>query len=156
MSLMLVFCTLWADRHIQCFQETPTCLILGLKKLKRPQTPLAPWTPAHFFSQQQSCATCRFSHHHMVMVSSQKKQLHMYRAGSSASQIAAGSQGGLTLYYVLNLFSPASSAWQARGHRTERTPYQSSRQTRTPSLRRPPPPLQRDGGPKPFRGCATR
>ena len=44
MILMLALCSVWADRHIQCFEETATCLLACLKILKRPQTPQIPWT----------------------------------------------------------------------------------------------------------------
>ena len=92
--LMLVLCSIWADRHIQCFDETATCLIVSLKTLNRPQTTQVPWT---LHSSASSTALPNLSvlpacHGHESPL---EKTLHMYRAGSLASQIAAKKKGGL-------------------------------------------------------------
>ena len=135
-------------------QEIGTCLNLAQEGMTRTHKQQAPWTLRSSCLVDNLVQPVRFCTQVMKIVSSENKACICTRLALQPTRLRPRPRR--TLYCNLNPFWVASWASQARGRRMEQTLYRSDPPTRSPILRRPPPPLLMDGGPKPSHDCEAK
>ena len=154
MVLTSILKSIWLDPRTHGPQEIGKCLKLALEGMTRLHKQQAPWTLRSSCLVDNLVQPMQLCTQVMKTVSSENKACICTGLAFQAARLQPRPRR--TLYCNINPFWVASWASQARGHRMEQTHYQSDPPSRSPNLRRPPPPLLMDGGPGPFHDCEER
>ena len=150
----LILKSICLDQPIHGPQEIGTWEKLAQEGMTRPHKQQAPWTLRSSCIDDNLMQPVRCCTQIMKIVSSENKACIC--TGLALEPARLRPRPRRTLYFNLNPFWVASWASSAKGRLMEQTHYQSDPPTRSPNLRRPPPPLLMDGGPGPSHDCGER